>query len=147
MLGLIMVVVPSLLASYVQAQQAPITVQNAWIREAPPNVTTMVGYLTLHNNTSENYTLTCAKSDYFKGIEFHRTVIKDDMASMHHHNTLAIPPFGSLVFKPGDYHLMLMGPRTGFKAGDELMVTLCILNNNKQAEFDIVMPVKKSKVN
>ena len=130
-----------------QAQQKSITVQDAWIREAPPNVFSMVGYLTFHNNSLQDYTLTCAKSKHFKDIEFHRTVIKDGVAKMRHHDTLTIPSSGSLAFKPGDFHLMLIGPQTGFRAGDELVITLCIVHDNKQEEFDIIMPVKKPSLN
>ena len=134
-------------ASYIQAQGAPVTVEDAWIREAPPNAYTMVGYLILLNDTPRQYELGCAKSNHFKEIEFHRTVINDGMARMHHYETLTISPFSSLTFQPGDLHLMLMGPRDSFKAGDELVITLCILHGNTQTELDIVMPVKKHILN
>ena len=131
-----------LTVSCTQDQQGPITIQDAWVREAPPNVYAMVGYLTLHNSTQEDCALTCAKSKYFKEIEFHRTIIKDSVAKMRHQDSLAIPASGSLVLKLGDFHLMLMGPRTSFKAGNELPMTLCVMHGNKQEELDITVPVK-----
>jgi len=134
-------------ASYVQAQGAPATVEDAWIREAPPNADSMAGYLMLLNNTPHPYMLNCAKSNHFKEVEFHRTVIQEGMARMHHYETLTISPFSSLTFQPGDLHLMLMGPQDSFKAGDELVITLCILHDNTQTELDIVMPVKKHTLN
>lgn len=127
----------------VQAQQEPITAQDAWIREAPANAKTMAGYLVLHNNSSRTYTLTCAKSKHFRSIEFHRTVIKNGTASMHQFETLAIPAKGTLALQPGNFHFMLIGPRIGLNAGDELMITLCITHEGKQEEHDIVMTVKR----
>lgn len=147
MYRLIVVLSCLLAASCVQEQQKPVTVQNAWIREAPPNAFSMAGYLTFHNNTSQDCTLTCAKSKHFKNIEFHRTIIQDGVAKMRHHDTLTIPPSSSLVFQPGDFHLMLMRPQSGFRAGDELMITLCVVHDNRQEEFDIIMPVKKPRPN
>lgn len=126
-----------------QAQQASITAQDAWIREAPANARALAGYLVLHNNSLRTYTLTCAKSKHFKSIEFHRTVIKNGTASMHRFETLAIPAKGTLALQPGNFHLMLMGPRIALKAGDELVITLCITHEGKHEEHDIAMTVKR----
>ena len=132
-----------ILSTCAQAQQKPITVQDAWIREAPANASAMAGYLILHNNSSRKYMLTCAKCKHFKSIEFHRTVIKDGIASMHQFDTLAIPAKGSLALQPGNFHLMLTGPKIRLKAGDVLTITLCLMHEDKQKEHDIIMTVKR----
>lgn len=143
MYKLLIVVFCMLLVSCSQEQSNAITIQDAWIREAPPNATAMAGYLTINNITPRDRILTFAKSKYFNSIEFHRTVIKDGVAKMRHHDELLIPAGESLEFKPGDFHLMLIGPKTAFKSNDEVTITLCFENADVIEEIDISMPVKK----
>ncbi len=132
-----------LLTSCTQEEPNSITIQDAWIREAPPNASAMAGYLTINNTTSQESILTFAKSKHFKTIEFHRTIIKNGVAKMRRNDELTIPAGNSLEFKPGDLHLMLMSPKAELKANDEVTVTLCILIDDKIEELDVIMPVKK----
>ena len=131
------------LATCSKEQQNTITVQNAWIREAAPNASTMAGYLTINNTTTQDRVLTFARSQNFNAIEFHRTVIKDGVVKMHHQDELVLLAGESIQFKPGDFHLMLIGPKTEFKANDEVMITLCFKNVSTIEEIDIIMPIKK----
>jgi len=132
-----------LIISCTQEQEGAITIQDAWIREAPPNASAMAGYLTINNNTNQNRILTFAKSKHFNAIEIHRTTFEDGIAKMRRHDELSIPAGASLEFKPGDFHLMLFGPKAVLKSGDEVTVTLCMLDNENLDEVDIVMLVKK----
>ena len=132
-----------LIISCTQEQEGTITIQDAWIREAPPNASAMAGYLTINNNTNQNRILTFAKSKHFNAIEIHRTTFEDGIAKMRRHDDLPIPAGESLVFKPGDFHLMLFGPKAALKSGDEVIITLCMLDNETLEEVDIVMLVKK----
>ena len=132
-----------LIMSCTQEQEGTITIQDAWVREAPPNASTMAGYLTINNNTNQNRTLTFVKSKHFNAIEIHRTIFEDGIAKMRRHEELFIPAGTSLVFKPGDFHLMLFEPKAALKSGDEISVTLCLLENEILEEVEIVMQVKK----
>lgn len=132
-----------LLASCSQEPKETITVQDAWIREAPPNASAMAGYLSITNSTEQDRILTFAKSKHFNTVEIHRTIVEDGVAKMRRHNELIVPAGDSLVFKPGDFHLMLMSPQSELKAGDEVTITLCLLINDKIEELDVVMPVRK----
>ena len=71
--------------SCAQEQEGTITIQDAWIREAPPNASTMAGYLTINNNTNQNRTLTFAKSIHFNAIEIHQTIFEEGIAKMRRH--------------------------------------------------------------
>ena len=132
-----------LLTSCTNEQEGIMTIQDAWLREAPPNASAMAGYLTIHNNTTQDKMLTFAKSKHFNAIEFHRTTFEDDIAKMRRHDELSIPAGQSREFKPGDFHLMLFGPKEALKSGDEVVVTLCILDKENLEEIDINMYVKK----
>jgi len=93
--------------------------ENVWIAEAPPVSKVLAGYMNIRNTGEKDQKLVSAQSDDFDSIEFHRTVEKDGRASMQHQASLLIPAGGSLMLKPGDYHMMLLKPARKLRAGDE----------------------------
>lgn len=101
-----------------------ITVQDAWIREAPPTVKLLAAYMSIINNTEHDLTMISADSPAFESIMFHRTVIKDGVASMRHADQIVIPAHSRFDFAPGAYHMMLMGGKQPLKAGDIISITL-----------------------
>lgn len=98
--------------------------EDAWIREAPPGATALAGYLTLHNHGEQPRILVGASSPAFESVMLHRTVMEEGMAKMVHQHMITLPAGESLVFKPNDYHLMLMRPKHSLKAGDKVDITL-----------------------
>ena len=64
------------------SEEAGVSVRDAWIREAPPGVGMMAGYMALRNNTSGPQILVAASSSGFESVTFHRTIIKDGIAGM-----------------------------------------------------------------
>jgi len=48
---------------------SPIVIENAWIREAPPNASAMAGYLKINNTSDKHIILHSATSPAFKAIE------------------------------------------------------------------------------
>lgn len=101
-----------------------ITVQDAWIREAPPTVKILAAYMSVINKSDHDLTLISADSPAFESIMFHRTVIKDGVASMRHADQIMIPAHSRFDFAPGAYHMMLMGRKQPLKAGDKISITL-----------------------
>ena len=120
------------------------SIDNAWVREAPPNATAMAGYVTIKNNTQQKHILSYAKSAQFNQVEIHRTIIENGVAKMRRQNNLPIPADGSLILEPGSYHLMLLTPKSPLKANDEVTVTIGLKMDDKVEEMDILMPVKKA---
>ncbi len=123
---------------------AGIAVEDAWIREAPPNANAMAGYMRIVNNTDQDNSLVAASSDAFKVIEFHRSVERDGMYRMIRHKKLDIPQQQTLELKPGDYHLMLIVPKKPLREGDIASVEL---NFADQSKVIVEMPVKKAVYN
>lgn len=105
-------------------EEAGVFVSDAWVREAPPGVAMMAGYMTLRNNTSRSQVLVAASSPGFETVMMHRTVVKDGMASMEHTRQVELSPSASLTFTPGGYHLMLMNPKRTLRAGDQVVINL-----------------------
>ena len=106
------------------SEEAAVSVRDAWVREAPPGMTMMAGYMALRNNTSRPQLLVAASSADFESVTIHRTVAKDGMAGMVHAAQIELKPSASLIFAPGGYHLMLMNPKRTLRAGDPVVINL-----------------------
>ena len=105
-------------------EEAGVSVRDAWIRETPPGMTMMAGYMQLRNNTPRPQLLVAASSSGFQSVMIHRTIVKDGMAGMVHPSQIELAPNGSLLFAPGGYHLMLMTPKRTLRAGDPVVINL-----------------------
>ena len=106
------------------SEEAGVSVRDAWIRETPPGMTMMAGYMELRNNTSRPQVLVAASSSGFETVTIHRTIVKDGMAGMVHASQIELAANASLIFAPGSYHLMLMNPKPTLRAGDAVVIDL-----------------------
>ena len=106
------------------SEEAGVSVRDAWVRESPPGVAMMAGYMALRNDTSRSQVLVAARSSDFETVMIHRTIVKDGMARMEHASQIEITPDASLLFAPGGYHLMLLNPKRTLRAGDRVDVNL-----------------------
>ena len=106
------------------SEEAGVSVRDAWVRETPPGMTMMAGYMELRNNTSRPQVLVAARSSGFESVMIHRTTVKDGIAGMAHASQIELAANASLIFAPGGYHLMLMKPRRTLRAGDRVVINL-----------------------
>jgi copper(I)-binding protein len=106
------------------SEEAGVSVRDAWVRETPPGMTMMAGYMELRNNTSRPQVLVAARSSGFESVTIHRTIVKDGIASMVHTPQIELAANASLIFAPGSYHLMLMNPKRTLRAGEAVVVNL-----------------------
>ena len=135
-----------LLTACQKTEQEILTIEDAWVREAPPSASMLAGYVTITNNTDEVLTLTSAISKQFHHVEIHRTIVENGVAKMRHQKELPIPAGESVKLEPGGYHFMLMHPESSVKADDEVLITVRYHQKDdpkSTQEFDIIMPVKK----
>lgn len=116
-------------------------VHDAWVREAPPSVSVMAAYLTLHNHSAKGYTLVNLTSPDFKRVEMHRTEQNDGMSKMVPVSQVMLSPKGKVSFQPGAMHIMLMNPKKHFKAGDKIQLTLFFTD---ESSMEVSLPVKKA---
>ena len=105
-------------------EEAGVSVRDAWIRETPPGMTMMAGYMELRNNTSRPQVLVAGSSSGFETVMIHRTIVKDGVAGMVHASQIELAANASLIFAPGGYHLMLMNPKRTLHAGDRVVINL-----------------------
>lgn len=105
-----------------------VTAEGAWIRQAPPGMKMLAGYLIIHNNGATPRAVVAAGSPAFGHIELHRSVIRNGVAEMIPQQRITITPHGTLRFAPGGYHLMLMQPKRTFSLGETIPLTLRFAN-------------------
>ncbi len=115
--------------SPVHADEAALTVENAWISEAPPVSKVMVAYMTISNKSNEAIDIIKAESDLYSSIEFHETIHEDGMARMVRWDKIIIPANDSIQLKRGGKHFMLFNPTKHLKAGDTVNIKLTTNNN------------------
>lgn len=113
----------TLLMSFGAAHAAgTLEVSNAWIPQAPPGAGAMAGYLDLKNPGDQTVNIVSAKSDRFREVSLHQTVIEDGMARMRPLEDVAVAPGKTFMFMPGGNHLMLMGPVSALAPGDSVTI-------------------------
>ena len=118
-----------------------VEVHEAWVREAPPNVSILAAYLTLENHAGEARVLKQVTSTAFGHVEIHRTEMHDGMAHMIMLPEISVPPHDTLVFQQGGLHLMLFDPKHPLKAGDSVSLTLHFSDGST---LEVNAPVRKS---
>lgn len=130
----------SFLAPAAAADGPTVRVKHVWVREAAPGVDVMAGYFVLENLTDSPLALTDVSSPEFASVMMHESVQTGTQESMQEVAKIEIPAHGSVEFKPGGYHLMLMQPKKNLSAGD--MVTL-MLKFSDGSELAILANVRR----
>lgn len=119
-----------------------VSIEDAWVREGPPGMAMLAGFMTVNNQGKEERSIVGAEGPDFGSIELHRSIMEGGMARMVPQKSIPIPAGGSVALKPGDYHLMLMQPKRALVAGDHTEITL-ILDDDTRITVDA--PVKKGE--
>lgn len=114
----------TLLVSTLAVAEPALTVENAWMREAPPSAKALAGYMTITTSRSTPVKLVRAESPLFDKVEFHVTEFEGGMMRMKHLESLVISRDEPAEFEPGGRHLMLMNPQKRLLDGDNVPITL-----------------------
>lgn len=113
-------------------------IQNAWIREAPPAIKVMAGYLDIENSSDHALTLVSAESPEFERIEFHISQMENGVASMQQQEHIIIAPDSTLSFEPGAYHLMLFNHSVPMREGKRISIKLTFEDGKTLSFYAIV---------
>ncbi len=120
------------------ASAAQLIVEDAWIKLAPPGVTSHAGYLRLTNNNKHALTISHISAVGYAQAMLHQTKIVKDKVQMDHVDVLDVPAGASIVFTPGATHLMLMNPQQPQKINDQVSITLKFSDGTQQKFIAIV---------
>jgi hypothetical protein len=82
-------------------------------------------YMLLHNHTETDDELTSVSSDVATATEIHLSQMDaNGTMEMIKQESVALPVDVEVEFKPGNYHVMLIGLKKDIKAGDTITLTL-----------------------
>lgn len=107
----------------VPAHAAPLSIEGAWIREAPPGATVLGAYMTLRNPGPIADRLLRVETPVAGRVEIHEMTIRQGVMSMRPLSALALPAGGTVVLKPRSTHMMLMDLKHPLKAGARVPLT------------------------
>lgn len=119
-----------------------VSVDDCWIRLMPEESPSSM-YFEIKNEDDEDVALTAIDAYGFSHAMLHRSFRdKDGNSTMEDVESVEIPTGGSVEFKPGSYHVMLMKPASDLKTGEAIKVTFQLSNHKK---FDGSCEVKSPK--
>jgi copper(I)-binding protein len=129
------------LAALAQAQPAaPLKVEAPWLRPSVQGQATTGAYMTL--TASEPLTLLGASTPAAGSVELHQMRMEGDVMRMRPVETLALAPGHPVRLAPGGYHFMLMQPKTPFRTGTRIPLTLRFRDGKGAVRtIDVSVPV------
>ncbi len=103
--------------------EAPLTLDDAWVKAAPSGMTALFG--TLRNTTDADITLVAGSSPAAGMVELHEVVTEAGASTMRPKaGGFVVPAGGTHELAPGADHLMLMNLTGALSPGDMVEVTL-----------------------
>jgi copper(I)-binding protein len=99
-------------------------------------------YLVIVNDGSEADSLIGVASEVADSAEMHETRIENNLAQMVPVSRVEVPAHGSIEFKPGGYHVMLVGLTQDLKVGNTLKLTLQF---EKSGEITLDVPIRQEQ--
>ncbi len=99
-----------------------LVVENAWIRNAPPDAAMMAGYGVLHNVGDAPVVVTGVESADFASATLHKSTNSNGMEHMQPLDELTIAPGQRVTFAPGGNHIMLMQPKKDLRLDESVPI-------------------------
>jgi hypothetical protein len=100
-------------------------ISDPWIRATPNAAPTAAGYLIVTNRGRTEDRLLGGATPLAQALEPHTMSMAGGVMRMRlAESGFLVPPGATLTLAPGGNHLMLIGPRRPFKAGDRVPATL-----------------------
>ena len=105
-------------------------IDDAWIKETPPNHPMTGGYFKIENDGNTADVLISVSANFAMKSEIHEMKMEGDVMKMRPlENGLVIPADGEVYLKPGGYHLMFMKLNQQMIPMDVHQVTLTFKNS------------------
>jgi periplasmic copper chaperone A len=108
----------------------------------PESGPSSAAYFVIINEGNEADTLIGTSTNVAKAAEMHETRIKNDVAEMDPVARVDIPAHGRIEFKPGGYHVMLVGLTQELKVGETLKLTFQF---EKSGAVTLDVPIQQEK--
>lgn len=118
-----------------------LVVETPWARATISVAKTAAAYLTIKNGGSAPDRLVGARSDVAKKTGIHRSLKEGGIMKMRPVQALDVPAGGTVMLRPGGYHIMFMGLKAPFKMGHKFPLTLVF---EKAGEIEVTVKVMKA---
>jgi copper(I)-binding protein len=112
------------------AQDAGLTVQDAWVRATVPNQHATGAFMRL--TAAETGRLVGVESQAAKHVEVHEMAMQDNVMKMRQVAGIDLPAGKAVELKPGGYHVMLIDLAKPIAAGDHVALTLIVEDASRQ---------------
>jgi copper(I)-binding protein len=107
------------------AALAQVKVEDPWVRATVPAQTATGAFMRL--SASSNLRLVDARSPVAGRVEIHDSQTdRNGIVRMRAISGMDLPAGGTVEFRPGGYHIMLMDLKRQMKVGDEVPLTLIV---------------------
>jgi hypothetical protein len=100
-----------------------ITLEHAWARPTAGAATNAAAYFTVTDKGSPDH-LVGVSTPIAATADLHETIDDNGIMKMRSVSSIALEPGKPVIFKPGSYHVMLMGLKHPLKTGDTFPLTL-----------------------
>lgn len=120
---------------------ADVSIKAPWVRATAPAQKVAGGYMQISSTT--NATLLKLTSPVASSVELHASTMENGVMKMRYLEQLEIPAGKVIEFKPGGYHIMLIGLKKQLVEGDKIPLKLLFADNsNKEHLFEVSFPVQ-----
>lgn len=117
-----------------------VTVEQPYARATPAGAKTGAVYMTIDNKSGTADKLTGASSDVADKVQIHQMAVENGIMKMRElPDGLPVPANGSVVLKPGSYHVMLIGLKKPLTVGESFPLTLTFA---KAGTISVTVPVQ-----
>ena len=114
-----------------------LSVEHAYIRPMPTGATTSSMYFELSNKGSKKLYI-IGVSGEVGTTEIHTHIKENGVYQMREVSKIEVPAKAKVEFKPGGYHIMLMGLKRSLKLGDKVKIKL-ILKDKSTFEIEAIV--------
>jgi len=123
---------------FAENNTALLKAENALVKSTIPGVKVSLGYIKLTNMSDHTIHLIGAKSDSSMHTEFHKMEMSNSQMSMRKVDEIMIKAHQSFAFKKGTFHLMFMGLKKRFVAGESVVVDFLLDNGTS---YQVTLPI------
>lgn len=119
-----------------------VTVQDPYVRLAPPNAPATGAFMVIKNNGDTDIKVLKADNPASRVTELHTHINDGGVMKMRPVPAIEIKAKGEAVLKPGSLHVMLIDLKAPMKEGDVVPITLGFDDgSSKQVDAKVVRPM------
>ena len=122
------------------AADAALTVDDPYVRLAPPGAQTTGAFMTIRNAGSMDRKLVKAESPVARMVQLHNHINENGVMKMRQVENIDVKANAKAELKPGSYHIMLIDMNAPLKEGDTVAITL---NFDDGSKVSVMAPVRK----